>query len=82
MPKKKYISIKFNQDKLSEEIVGSLVALPGVYSVSALYPEDPALFNIYLLSANQSDYPELLETVRNFEPVDFAEIVDEPEIRK
>lgn len=84
MPKKEkpiYIKIRFNYDDYHAELLESLVVLPGVLSVEQMYPNDPALYNIALLTTSPEDLDQILEAASTYEFVEYAEVIDEPEIR-
>ena len=76
-----YIRVVFNFDNYEESLLESLVALPGVMSATPMYEDDPALYNITLIMSSPEDADTVFEQISNFEFVEFAEIIDEPEIR-
>lgn len=84
MPKKKktlYVKVRFNYDTYEDELLESLVALPGVTSVEQMYPNDPALYNVALITTDPEDLDSVLEAAASYEFVEYAEIIEEPEIR-
>lgn len=76
-----YISVRFNYDTLSEDHLVSLAALPGVVEARPMYPDDPALCNIYLVTTEAEDCESVLHWIRKFSEVEFAEKTKEPEPR-
>jgi len=77
----KYIYVRFNYDSFQEEHAESLSALPGVIQSRAHYPDDPALFNLWLLVVEDDDADRILEIVRGYELVDFVEFIEKPQPR-
>lgn len=75
------ISVRFNYDSFDEELIVSIAALPDVVEVRQMYPGDPALYNIYLVRAGKQDAPEVLDRIKAFSEVDFADFISEPEPR-
>lgn len=76
-----YIKVRFRVEDYESELLESLVVLPGVLEAEQMYPDDPALFNIALVKTSLEDAESLLEQAANYDYVEFAEIIDEPEIR-
>lgn len=76
-----FIKVNFRQDDYSPELIESIVALPSVVEADQMYPDDPALYNIVLVKVDSEEAQSILEKMSNYEFVDFAEIIDEPEIR-
>lgn len=77
----KYIQVRFNFEGFEEEHAESLAALPGVTEARIMYPDDPALYNLYLVTADEQEANEVLEAIRSYELVDFVEFVERPEPR-
>jgi hypothetical protein len=76
-----YIKVIFNCDTYEESLLESLVVLPGVISAVPMYEDDPALYNVTLVISTPEDANTVLEQATNFEFVEFAEIIEAPEIR-
>ena len=77
-----YIKVRFDFEKFSSDLVESLAVLPGIITMESMYPDDPALSNIYLAVTSLEYVSGLLDTISSFEPVEFSEVIDKPEIRK
>lgn len=76
-----YINVRFNFETFDEELIVSIAALPDVVEVRSMYPDDPALYNIYLVTTGREDVDTVLGRIRNFSEVEFAEETKEPEPR-
>lgn len=76
-----YIKVNFRFEDYDPELMESIVALPGVISAEQMYPDDPALYNVTLVVTTPEDSESILEQMTNYEFVEFAELIDEPEVR-
>lgn len=84
MPKRipdAYIKLSFRYEDYDAELLESVVVLPGVLEAAQMYPDDPALYNVALVRTSPDDAAGLLETLANYDYVEYAEIIDEPEVR-
>lgn len=78
---RKYIYIRFNYDTFQEEATESLTALPGVVESRRLYPDDPALYNLWLLIVDADEADSIFETVKGYELVEWVEFTEKPRPR-
>lgn len=75
------MSVRFKFETFDPEFAVSIAAMPSVDSIEPMYADDPALFNIYLVTASSEDAQSVLESIATFDEVEFVEVIPKPEIR-
>jgi hypothetical protein len=76
-----FIAVGVDIERMDEFDIESISGLPGVEEARRLYPDDPALFNLFLVKVEVEQADEILETIRRYPPVEYAGFREEPEPR-
>jgi hypothetical protein len=76
-----FISMSIDAERIGDFDMGSIRGLPGVEEVRRTYPDDPALFNLYLAKVELEKADDVIATIRGYAPVEYAEFTEEPEPR-